>query len=272
VGDSRRVIPDRTFPLAPERTDIEPDGVACPEIRYGELGASLDYPRRHGGWARVVFDRWDALRVCRGEYSPYAQAVPESGSYSSISIVRPSTWLRERYEYERRHYAKAYAFNGDVDEIRREFDHYLFCFHDEFVEVTAGGVHFDLSDARHDGELHQRPGWAGLPESCIAHRWECSGITCQIRLDARPQDAIIEASRFCDQSIVQVALELDGRASISQRLSVRTRDGETKSRWRGYFGAVEHTFDGIPSLDELRPLVEEHAAAVRARRTAMGKR
>ncbi len=263
--------PDRTFPLAPERLEIEPDSVDGPEVRYGEHGASLDYPRRHGGWARVVFDRWDSLRVSRGEYPPYAAADVENDRHSSISIVRPSTWLRERYEYERRHYGEAYAFTGQVDEMLREFEHYLFSFHDQFVEVVAGGVHFDLSDAPHDRALYQRPGWADLPESCVAHRWQCSAITCQIRLDSRPRDAIIAASRFCDQSIVQVALELDGRASVSQRLSVRTRDGETKSRWREYFGRVSHTFDGVPSLEELRPLIEEHAAMVRARRTGMGK-
>lgn len=270
MEDSRIVLPDRAFPLAPDSLEIEPDPVATPELRYGEEGAVLDYPRRDGeGWVRVVFHRWDSLRVCRGEYEPYETAAPRR--FTALSIVRPSTWLRERYEYERRHYRTGYAFNGNVDEMLHEFEHYVFKFHDEFVEVIAGGVHFDLSDEPHDRELCQRPGWSELPESSVAHRWQCSGITCQIRLDPRPLDEIIEASLLCDQAIVQVALELDGQASVIQRLAVRTRDGETKSRWRGYFGAAERTFDGVPSLDDLRPLIEEHAATVRSRRVAMGK-
>jgi hypothetical protein len=81
----------------------------------------------------------------------------------------------------------------------------------------------------------------------------------------------VAASRLCDQTIVQVGLVLDGHASLSQRLTVRTRDGITVSRWRRSFGGVVQTFAGVPAVDALRPLVEAHAAEVRARRDEMGK-
>ncbi|MEO0325932.1 MAG: hypothetical protein AAF447_23480 [Myxococcota bacterium] len=263
--------PDQTHPLVPNDSPLVPDAVARPDVKYGESGATLDYFRRDGGWARVVFHRWDSLRVCRGELPPYPAADP-GGPWVGLETVRPSKWLRERYGYESKHYRGRYAFNNDVDEMLEEFDHYLFSFHDEFVEVIAGGVHFDVSDEQYaEGQLHQRPGWTDLPEAAVAHRWEYSGILCQVRVDDRAQPDVLEASRFCDQAIVQVALELDGRASVSHRLAVRTRGGETKSRWRGYFGASERTFDGIPSLATIRPLVETHAAEVRKRRDAKGK-
>lgn len=218
-----------------------------------------------------MFHRWDSLRVCRGEFPAYRSA-DSGGGRVGLYVVRPSTWLRERHGYESKHYGDSYSFNNDVDEMLEEFEHYLFRFHDQFVEVIAGGVHFDVSDKPYGGgELHQRPGWADLPESAVAHRWQCSGIVCEVRVDGRDEATVLEASRFCDQAIVQVALQQEGSASVSHRLSVRTRDGVTKSRWRGHFGAAKNTFDGIPSLDAIRPLVEAHAAQVRERRDARGK-
>jgi hypothetical protein len=92
-----------------------------------------------------VFDRWDSLRVSRGEYPAYP-AGDHHERWCALGIVRPSGWLNERYEYEREHYGEAYGFGDDVTEMLTEFEHYLFKFHDEFVEVIAGGVHFDLAD------------------------------------------------------------------------------------------------------------------------------
>ena len=259
---------DTSYSLIEAGSLLVPDSVAQPDVIFTETGARIDYYRRDGGWARVVFERWDSLRVCRGEWPPYPQADDEVRS--GIDIVRPSTWLAERHGYEAKHYRNNYDFDNDVDEMLREFEHYLFHFHDVFVEVIAGGLHFDLTDGAPaaNGSLTTRPGWLVLPESATRECWQCSGIACHVRVDPRPHDEIREAARFCSQRVVDLALELDGHPSVSHGLTVRTRDGVTRSRWRGYFGAVEQTFEGIPPLDAIRPLVEAYAATVRQARDA----
>jgi hypothetical protein len=261
---------DAMFPLLLADSRFVPDVVGCPEVHYGENGAFLDYLRQDEGWARVVFDRFDSLRICRGEHAPYPSTTPEH--YFMFGYVRPSSWVQERFAYENAHYGKSYEFGSDVGEMLHEFEHYVFMFHDQFVEVVAGGVHFDASDSQHVGtELFQRPAWAKLSESSTIRRWDCSGLVFQVRSEERDEADIIEASVLCDQSIYQFALEFEGRASVGHALHVRTRDGVTRSRLRGYFGNTQREFEGVPSLDELRPFFEEHAAEVRARRVAMGK-
>lgn len=232
----------------------------------------LDYPTsEEGGWIRTAFDRLDSLRVSRGEYSPYVSALGAQ-TWEPLVVVRPSPWLAERHAYEKEHYSNAYNFGGDVDEMLTEFEHYVFHFHDQFVEVIAGGLHFDVRTTPPDDmTLLTRPGWTRLPETAHQEMWELSGIKLAIRKSGADLDAIVEASELCDQVIVEVSPQLDGRSSVSHSLCARTRDGKTVSRWRGYFGNAQRAYSGVPELDELRPLIEAYASEVRSRRDAMGK-
>lgn len=207
---------------------------------------------------------FDSLRICRGEHAPYSSTEPDR--YFEFAYVRSSRWLQERFAYENKHYGQSYDFGSDVGEMLEEFEHYVFMFHDQFVEVVAGGVHFDASETQPVGEkLLQRPAWAKLPESSTVHRWHCSGQVVQVRSEERDEADILEASVLCDQAIYQFASEFEGQAMVNRTLHVRTRDGVTRSRLRGYFCGVQHEFEGVPTLDELRLLVEEYAAEVRAR-------
>lgn len=258
-----------SFPLPGDVEQFEPHPVDAPEIRYGAHGVFLDYRSRDdSGWVRVVFNRWDSIRVSRGEYPPYHDS---GGHPSALAIVRPSSWLRERHSYESRHYGSSYGFGADVNEMLTEFEHYVFFFHDEFVEVIAGGVHFDTSVAPASGNtLHSRPGWAPLPDSAHEERWQFSGISYRVRSSLADRAQIVEASQLCDQVLVDLAPELDGRALLTHSLRVRTRDGRTVSRWRDPFGRVERTFKGVPEIDELRPLIESDALRLRQHRDSRG--
>jgi len=62
------------------------------------------------------------------------------------------SWLLERYEYEKTHYGQAYEFNGDVDEMLRDFSHYVFSFHDQFVEALSAGIWVERFDESSDTE------------------------------------------------------------------------------------------------------------------------
>jgi hypothetical protein len=257
--------------LLETESPFEPDAVDSPLLVYPTGGSPwLAYPHRdEEHFVRASFDRWDALRVSRGEYPPYAL----SRGRSCLRIVENSGWLQERYAYEVRHYGKAYRFGGDVKEMLEEFEHFLFLFHDEFVEVIAGGVCFEISSSPFDLNTSvTKPGLEELSEAFTSERFEEHGIRVQLRKDPRPQAELLAASHLCDQSLYQLALELDGEARVTHRLTIRTRRGEIKSRWRSFFGRVEASFNGL--LDDpraLRPLIERYAREVAERRRQLGK-
>jgi hypothetical protein len=152
-----------------------------------------------------------------------------------------------------------------------EFDHYLFQFHDQFVEVIAAGVHFENHPTPPAGRrLAERPGWDWLSDSLPEERWTESGIEFRLRTTADESSKVVAASTLCDQVVLDLRIELDGRLTNSHRLCVRTRDGVTRSRWRGLFGKPNE-FQGVAGIAEIRLLVERFAADVRERRTAMGQ-
>ena len=135
-----------------------------------------------------------------------------------------------------------------------------------FRQLRAFSGRFDL-----DTPLTQ-VGRDELPEAYTVDRLEAHGIPMQIRKDPRAPAALLAASRLCDQSLYQLALELDGETSVTHRLTVRTQRGATKSRWRS-FGRVDATFDGVlADPRELRPLILRYAAEVADRRRTMGHR
>jgi hypothetical protein len=259
---------EKSFPLVPFESPFQPDAVDSPLVVYPPQSAPwLTYPHRDGDhFVRASFDRWDALRVCRGEYPPSAI----SGGRSSLRFIENSRWLRERYEYEWEHYGrnKQYAFGRNVDEMLEEFDHHVFLFHDEFVEVIAGGVSFETATTPFGLETPLvRLGLDELPETQTLERYEEHGLVVQIRRDPRPIADLVAASSLCDQSLFQVALELDGAARVSHRLTVRTRRGRTLSRWRSFFGRVDASFDGVvDDVATLRPMIARYADEVAERR------
>ena len=93
------------------------DAVDSPSVSYGQGPASINFRTRDERWARVTFEKLDSIRVSRGEYPPYATDPKQDVPHGWVSVVSHSSWLRERYEYEKRHYGSAYMFDGDVDEM-----------------------------------------------------------------------------------------------------------------------------------------------------------
>jgi hypothetical protein len=263
---------ERSHPLPGTEDWFRPTPSSGPELRYGEDGVTLDYgitSLAQQAWIRVTFDRLDAVRVCRGEFSPYES--DRASAWEPLTVVRNSRWLAERHDYERRHYGTAYNFGGDVDEMLTEFEHYVFEFHDQFVEAIAGGLHVERWATEPIGPgPRDRPGWAHLPDDAETDVVECAGIPFSIRtLGVEPRD-VVKRSLLCEQVVIEVAPMLDGRVSVSRSLCVRTRDGATVSRWRAFAGKPIQ-FDGVATIDDVMPLIEQHAHEIRARRTAMGR-
>jgi len=247
------------------------DSVEGPIVTYGAGPASINFVTQDERWGRVTFEKLDSLRVSRGEYEPCPSDWKEGDPVHWVSVVAPSPWLRERYEYEKRHYSQAYEFGGDVDEMLRDFSHYVFSFHDQFVEVLCAGIWFESADEcignRERGPNHPL---LDLPMSDLAS-FEAHGITCQIRRNSRPLDEIVKDAMLCSQKLLQFAADLGGSASVSWTLDLRVRDENVRSYLKSYFGKVEETFEGIATLEDVRPRVEEWLRQVRERRKQMGK-
>ena len=260
----------RRLPLPGFDPAFASDHVLSPALKYTQRSLILDYPSVDGTrWVRVAFDRCDSHRVSRGEHPPYPfHAVEEQ--YSPFCVVRPSSWLKERYSYEREHYGPSY----NAEEMHAEFEHYLFSFHDEFVEVLAAGVHFEFqSTPVSSGDLSELPSWQRLPNEASAKQIGDSQFPLLLRCSRQDRASILQNSVLAEQIYLQVDLDLDVLPRQPfLRVAVRTRDGETTSRLRHSGGKVSAEFAGFPSDQELREAINEEIETVRQRRRDMQSR
>ena len=248
------------------------DSVDSPIVNYGGGVTSINFLTKDGCWGRVTFEKLDSIKVSRGEYEPYPAAPGEEKTLSWVSIVSNSQWLKERYEYEKRYYGTAYNFGGNVEEMLADFSHYVFHFHDQFVEVLCDGIWFESADTSLGNlEPDSNHPLRELPESAISERFEAHGIICQVRRNPRSIDELKRNAKFCSQTILEVAAELDGRSSTAWTLSLRVRDGVLRSTLRGYFGNGVQQFNSIPSLMDIRSKIDMWLAEVHERRKKMGK-
>ena len=158
-----------------------------------------------------------------------------------------------------------------MDEMLTEYCHYLFSFHDEFVEAIAAGIWIDTDSAM----LASKP-TSDHPLNGIAHikefeQIEAHGIVCQVRRNPLPPEQIERNARLCSQTLLEIGANLDGSVNTNWRLTHRELNGTTKTFLRNYFGNSVEIYNHIPTLDEIRPLIDQWLFEVRERRRKMGK-
>ncbi|CAG0943123.1 hypothetical protein ANRL1_01214 [Anaerolineae bacterium] len=247
------------------------DSVESPIVSYGEGPVSINFVAEDLSWSRVTFEKLDSLRISRGEHKPYDFDWKRDGTRKWVSIVSPSPWLRERYEYEKLHYGESYEFGGDVDEMLRDYSHYVFSFHDQFVEAICAGIWIESAEKFiGNREIDQNHPFHDLP-ALNAETFESSGIACQIRRNARPIENIVKDAELCSQKLLQFAAVLDGSTSVSWTLDLRARNGKLRSYLKRYFGNVEESYEGIATLQNVLPHVRNWLKEVKERRKQMGK-
>ena len=188
--------------------------------------------------------------------------------------VQDSPWLRERYDYEKKHYASAYGLGvgSSVEEMLTDFDHYLLKFHDEFVEVIAGGIWFELSDVPlAPGAWQPDHPRLGLGPEHVAESFTYKGVACEVRRSPHPLPVLREKALLCAQPMLAFALKLDGdMAWVAFTLTLREHRGRTTCVWRDSLGAEKRRFDGVPSPEELRASFTAYLDGVVARRQQRG--
>ena len=138
---------------------VNADLVDSPEVVYGQSITAIYFTTEDEKYCRATFENIDSIRMCRGEHCPYENSWVEGEPYYWVCKVENSSWLIERHKYESKYYKQAYNFGGDVDEMLTEFSHYLLNFHDEFVEILAAGLWFEISDEPFTGSepTHDHP-------------------------------------------------------------------------------------------------------------------
>lgn len=242
-----------------------------PVVCYGGGPDLIHFATADGRWSRVTFEKLDAIRVSRGEWSPYPPG-QEDAPRSWVSVVEDSPWLRERHAYEKLHYAGMYEYGGDVDAMLTEYSHYLFRFHDQFVEALCGGVWFEVADQYiGDREAASDHPFLDLPAGSESGTLTAHGLTCRIRRNPRSIEQLVADAALCSQKLLQFVLELDGAINMDWTLSIRARGGRVRSYLHNGLGTVATTHEGIATLEDVRPHVEAWLRGVRDRRSAMGK-
>lgn len=247
----------------PLEVEIDADSVMSPTVHYQCAGHSvIRFPDASGRSCRVLFENLDALRVCRGEYSPYEG---DNRVDSWVSIVDESPWLRERYHYEATWYGSAYEFGGDVNEMLRDFRHYLFHFHDQFVEAIAAGIWID-PDPGSDQIPSDHP-LARLPKDSIVDEIRVLDQICRVRRTSVSPDELLHRARLCSQALLEFYLLPESPDdSPSWQVRLRRRDGNPISQVRSTLGGLERELDGLADLADVRTDIETWMRGVHERR------
>ena len=255
------------------RAPLAADSVAPPRLVYGGLDlraaaagdgayAAIYFCTTDGGaLGRVTFEGLDAIRGSRGEHLPHQNDDPSGRSW--VFVVDASAWLAERHDYETRHYETP---------LLESHRHYLFQFHDEFIEAIAEGIWFDTADpARPFAEPARHPLKPfDLDVPCETFH-SPSGLEWELRRSPLPERELLDGARYCSQRLFQFNLVLDGASRESASIWLRNTDSGLVSRlslpWVGEVARL----DGVARPEDFAHPWETHLAEVAQRRRQMGK-
>jgi hypothetical protein len=256
-------MPLRDPTLMPLKTGFRADSVASPIVRYGEEGGALyALLSDEETWACVTFEGFDAIRVCRGEYTPYE--TDESCPMDEwVFEVQNSPWLEERHRYESDHYKTP---------LLDDYYHYLFSFHDEFVELISQGIWIEKVGPHPVNPDSTDHPFGDLPLTSPRQHGEAFGIQFQLWQNPKPIDELVSASRLCSQKLFTYYLILDGETRPSYSILLRDGRRGLESRMEGgLFYPSQGRVRGVATASDFEKHWQDYLKTVRARRKEMGK-
>lgn len=251
------------------RIPVIADSVLSPDVLYDE-SVAIYFITEDDKYGRITFEHLDAIKICRGEYLPYEYDWDLWERDIWVYEIQNSAWQQERYHYEKKHYGSAYEFGGNVEEMLNDFKHLLFSFHDQFVEVITKGFWFEESDE----SLFKKPLTEGHPFLPLPftdmQTIEAHSLVCQVRVNPKPVETLVKDSEFCSQKLYEFALDLDGKATVSNTVLLSRKDGKLISSLRGFFGRKTVDFEGVATIDQVKPYIEKYMGEVYTRRVKYG--
>ena len=195
------------------------------------------------------------MKICRGEMFPYDYTWEKHKRGTWIFKVCNSPWLKERFEYEQKHYGRSYEFGGNVEEMLTDFTHYLFSFHDEFIEVIARGFWFEESKKSLLGKkLTKAHPFLPLPQKKIKYI-VLHNKRYRVTFNPLPIETLIENTHLCEQKVFEVSHLFEGEYMKDQTLVIMRRNGKVMSILRGFFGRSCFEKKGIATFDEIQHLL-----------------
>lgn len=257
--------------VKPIKVPVIADSVLSPNFFYGDCTGIYFTTSPGDKYGRITFEKLDAVKICRGEMMPYEFDYSSAERGTWVYQIENSKWQRERFNYENKHYGMSYEFGGDVNEMLSDFKHYLFSFHDQFIEAIVLGFWFEEANQSLFGkELTEGHPFLPLPmdnmEIMIAH-----SLKAQIRKNPTSTAELIHDAQFCSQKLFEFALELEGEARVSSAVLLSCRNGQITSTLRSYFGREEAKWDGLVSIEQVKPFIEKYMKEVYERGVSMGK-
>lgn len=207
---------------------------------------------------RVTFEGLDAIRASRGEAAPY----DDGHDFSSwVYDVLGSTWLAERHSYEWRNYETP---------LLETHQHYLFRFHDEFVEAIAQGIWVDTVSPSVPFTIGTEHPGSTFPLGRIVDHGEAHGVSWQIRSTEVEEQTLIDHSALCSQRLFEFSVHLDGTDGVCATAFVRTRDGRTRTHLTRPWVGIVASVDGIAAPGSFAAQWDGYCREVVARRQEMG--
>lgn len=247
------------------------DYVLTPDVYYGDGITGIYFQTSDDQFGRITFDTLDAIKICRGENLPFEDDWETGQEVTWVYKVENSNWLRERFTYENENYGSSYEFGGDVYEMLTDFSHYVFRFHDQFVEVIARGFWFEKNtDSLFKSELTNGHPFLPLPEINIKI-FEIAGIKCKAIFNPVDTDKLIQDTKYCPQKLIEFSLEFERKYSVSQTLIIMQRSGRLVSELRQFIGRPEFRKEGVATFEEVKPVVDKFIKEVAERRKQMRK-
>ncbi|MCR9016018.1 hypothetical protein [Aquiflexum gelatinilyticum] len=247
------------------------DFVLSPDVLYSEELTGIYFQTGDGQFGRITFENLDALKISRGENLPFTENWEEGQEYPWVYKIENSKWLKERFDYENENYGRSYEFGSNVNEMLTDFSHFVFKFHDQFLEVIERGFWFEKDKTSlFKRELQVGHPFLNLPDT-NTEKFVSHNLTCQVRTNSSPLNKLVSDAKFCSQKLIEFALELDGIASVDNSLILSYRNGKLISILKGFFGKQILEFDGIAKLTDAKPYIEKYIGEVYERRKSIAK-
>ena len=261
---------------------IEADSVLSPQVHYGQPLTGIYFITNDDKYGRITFETLDSLKISRGEVFPFKVAKGETLPLNHdlkyeeqswwVSKVENSSWLKERYDYENKYYGDSYGFGQDVNEMLIDFGHYVFSFHDQFVEVIAKGFWFEKDTESLFGKpLQPEHPSLPLPEINMS-KFSAHGLTSQVRINPKPIEELIFNAQYCSQKLMEFFLEGDEKPILLNTLYLFYRNGKLMSSFKASFGKEIKLFEGVATLKEVEPYLEAKMREISERRESMKKK
>lgn len=217
---------------------------------------------------RFTFEKLDSIKMSRGEYLSFGNK--RQNSWGVFYEIENSEWLKERYEYEKRHYEKSYEFNGDVEDILRDYKHLYFNFGGQFIEVICRGFWCETSFEPLFGKRLIK----GHPFRDIEKNnsiiIEHAGLVGHIFQNMLSQNQLIEQALYCSQKLFSFGIEVNNHINVNHVVQLMNRNDEVKSSLRGHFGAELKTFDKVAQIEDVKLLLLNYMEEVAKRKRVKG--